>query len=142
MGQKLTGYVSRYIDGEYVNLRPGDDAPDWVTNPELLSDDGATAPSDPDGADGEKADDLESLNTDALKKIAAELGVAQTGKKAEIRERIVAKRAEVEADAKAAESDDTTKGRDELVARAAELGIEIEDQYTDAEIEALIEAAE
>lgn len=76
MGQKLTGYVSRYIDGEYVNLRPGDDAPDWVTNPELLSD------------------------------------------------------------------DDTTKGRDELVARAAELGIEIEDQYTDAEIEALIEAAE
>lgn len=140
MGQKLTGYVSRYIDGEYVNLRPGDDAPDWVTNPELLSDDDGTTPTtDPDGSDGVTADDLESLNADALKQIAAELGVAQTGKKAEIRDRIVAKRAELETEAKA---DDTTKGRDELVARAAELGIEIEDQYTDAEIEALIEAAE
>lgn len=142
----LTGYVHRLADGVLESHAPGDPAPDWITNPELLSD-AAAAPvvntsTDTGNTDGSPAggedtgDGLDAMTGDQLKKLAGELELAKSGSKADLIARIRAKR---EADAEEANSNDAD--RDSLVEQAKELGIEVDENQSEVELQALIDAA-
>ena len=140
-----------------------------ITNPEIFTDgsadtasvsDDPTSPSAP--ADTETAPTLVVVDgtVPELRARAKELGVAQGGSKADLIERITAK---VTADASATtpeaagidpdgavDAPDSPAGTDEsgdtdraaLVARAEALGIAVDDELSDTELEALIEDAE
>ena len=152
----LTGHVARIIDGVLVSAGPGDVAPDWVTNPALFAEGDATpavvsgvitaeqveagsitvenpAPSPA------STDDLSALGIKELRKLAEEAGVAKSGSKEEIANRLRAKR---DADAEAANNDAENDTRDELVAKAAALGAEGAENMTDAELAAVVEQGE
>lgn len=143
----LTGYVHRLEDGVLKTYAPGDVAPDWVTNPKILTDkrnspDSAETPdttgeSTPSGEAKDAGDDLTGLGGPALKAIAGELGLARNGSLDAIRDRIRAKRAEQQDTPPVSDDED----RDALVEKAKALGIEVDDQLTDVELQALIEAA-
>lgn len=138
MAKKLTGHVHRWIDGVLVSLAPGDPVPDWVTNPALIEDDNEVAVDTNDGeGDTPKGDDLDDLDLDALKLIAAAEEISKRGSADTIRANIRAKRAgEVPVD------EDVSSDRDSLIAKAVELGITVDDEFTDAELEVLIASAE
>lgn len=147
----LTGHVHRLHDGVLETYYPGQPAPDWVTNPDLLADAAEHAPSAapvtapaapaapaaPSGAPAaaDAGDGLDDLKGDALKDIAKELGIATSGSKPELVNRIRAKRAEAEA------SDSAAGDRDSLVEQAKALGIEVDENLSEVELQALIEEA-
>lgn len=148
----LTGHVSRVINGVPVILAPGDPAPDWVTNPELLADaprkaapatpapPTATAPVTPSVGDG-----LDALNLKELQEAAEAAEVSKKGSKKEIADRIRAKQAAAEPAATsegAKESDESNSDRGEMLAKAQELGIEDAEDLTDAELQAALENEE
>lgn len=139
----LTGHVHRLHNGVLESHGPGDVAPDWVTNPDILTDAASdkdepqstpapTAPSTPAEpvSDGDGLDDLKG---DELKNIAGDLGIAKSGSKPELIARIRAKREE--------ESEETTD-RDALVAKAKELGFDVDDNLSEVELQALIDSKE
>lgn len=139
----LTGHVHRLENGVLVSYKPGDVAPDWVTNPNILKsadgdpvnqDDTSDASSD----ETETGDGLDDLSGDALKEIAEDLGIAKSGSKADVRDRIRAKRAEIAA---ANNGDDDDSDRAALIQKAKELGHEVDDSLSDTELQVLIEGA-
>lgn len=136
----LTGYAHRLKDGVLETAKPGDVAPDWVTNPKILAEKSATGPdletttAEPTPpAPAPTGDDLDGLDGKALKAIADELGVAKNGKLTDITDRIRAKRAE---------SVPEPTDRDALAAKAVELGIEVDDNLSEAELQVLIDSKE
>lgn len=151
--QFLTGTVHRLHEGVLESHYAGEEAPEWVTNPKVLSDTdprgaavtdtpdpaGSTPPAG-DGGNGteDKVDDLTNLDGKALKKIAGELGLKQTGSKAVLAAAIRAKRAE-SAPAPAAEED---AERAALIESLKAKGIEVDESLTEAELAALAEAQE
>lgn len=134
MVKKLTGHVHRLEAGVLVSFQPGDDAPDWVTNPALLTETD-NAPEDPEDAHVvdpvNPVDDVDSLGIHDLRALAEQVGVSKSGKKADIKARIVAKRAEP--------VETTDPGRDALIEKAKALGIEVDDNWSDIELQVLIE---
>lgn len=144
----LTGWVHRLEDGVLKSYGPGDVAPDWVTNPKILTTDAAvksddttpastdTTPAPPTGtAPAATGDDLDGLAGKELKVIAGELGVAKNGSLDAIRDRIRAKRAE------SVEEPDADADHEALVEMAKTLGIEVDDAMSDVELQVLIEGA-
>ncbi|MFF7293222.1 hypothetical protein ACFY9N_11895 [Microbacterium sp. NPDC008134] len=151
----LTGHVARIVGGVLVTAGPGDAAPDWVTNPNIIADEAessapAPAAQTPPTKTAPKAakpdeekDDLSDLGIEDLRALAVEAGVAKSGKKTEIAARIRAKRAEAKPAGDAEESNDGDTGdRDALVAKATALGIEDAGDLTDDELSAAIESEE
>ncbi|MFJ4173405.1 hypothetical protein [Microbacterium sp. NPDC089696] len=149
----LTGHVARVVGGVLVAAGPGDPAPDWVTNPNLIAADD-TASTDtsggqtpepaapaPKAADAEK-DDLSDLGIEALRDLAEKAGVAKSGKKTEIAARIRAKRAAGTPDGNDGAGDDGNADHDVLVAKATALGVEDAEKLTDDELTAAIESFE
>lgn len=156
----LTGHVARIIDGVLVTAGPGDVAPDWVTNPDLIADAGAEestpepaggtpagdggntppagAGTPPAGGDGKtpEGDDLDDKKGDELKAIAGDLGVAKSGSKPELIARIRAKRAEQEPAGDTGDAGDTA--REALVEKAKAAGIDDAEDRTDAELLAVV----
>ncbi|RBO73531.1 hypothetical protein [Microbacterium sp. H6] len=147
--QYLTGTVHRLHEGVLESLYAGDEAPDWVTNPKVLSEaqpgepasleatepGGQTQPAgDPGMSSDEEVDDLTGLDGKALKKIAGELGLKQTGSKPVLTAAIRAKRAEA-TPAPAAEDAERTALIEQLKAK----GIEVDESLTEAELQALAE---
>lgn len=136
----LTGYVHRLEDGVLKTYAPGDVAPDWVTNKKILTDSLSTEAVEDqtkseigEGENPPAGDDLDGLDGKALKDIAGELGLAKNGSLEAVRERIRAKRAE-STEPPAADED-----RAALVEKATALGIEVDDNMSDVELQALIE---
>lgn len=144
--QYLTGTVHRLHEGVLESHYAGEEAPEWVTNPKVLT---STAPSGdestgtPDGtppagqsdkSESDIKDDLTDLDGKSLKAIAGELGLKQNGSKADLAARIRAKRAE-SAPAPSAEDAERTALIEKLTAR----GIEVDESLTDAELQALVE---
>lgn len=148
--QYLTGTVHRLHEGVLESLHAGDEAPDWVTNPAVLTDVGPngdqsanstppTSPTRPTGStENEITDDLTDLNGKALAEIAGELGLKKTGSKAALTAAIRAKRAE-SAPAPAAEED---AERAALIESLKAKGVEVDESLTEAELAALAEAQE
>lgn len=141
----LTKHVHRLNLGVLESHAPGEPAPDWVTNTDAFIDaeqdvtaTATTAPaSTPSDTSVEVTDDLTDLDGAGLKDVADELGIPKSGSKAELRERIRAKRA-----ADAAESDeDTDTARAALIEQAIAAGHEVDDSMSDAELQVLIEGA-
>lgn len=138
MAKKLRVFIHTWHDNEFVSLKPGDAAPDWVTNPEAFEDDDAT--EDTGAETPEDADELDALDHGALKEIAGELGLSKKGSADTLRTNIREKRAE---SVPAGDENETVTGdRATLIEKATELGIDVEDTFTDAEIEMLIEQAQ
>ena len=139
--QYLTGAVHRLHDGVLESHYAGEAAPDWVTNAKILTDKPAHADevdvvvaedtSGPDSSTETAADDLAGLDGKALKKIADEVGVAKNGSLDTIRDRIRAKRAE------STGKDGGDTEREALIEKLTAKGIEVDDQMSDAELEAL-----
>lgn len=147
--QYLTGTVHRLHEGVLESHYAGEEAPDWVTNPKVLTD---TKPGEPESIDAPErtgqtpaagdsgkstdgeVDDLTNLDGKALKKIAGDLGLKQTGSKAALTAAIRAKRAE-SAPAPAAEDAERTALIEQLKAK----GVEVDESLTDAELQALAE---
>lgn len=159
-----------------VTLSRGDEVPKWaeklITNPELFvsvadsgSDAAEQAQSDPDGANTQGAtteltpgatEVTEVTGTVAeLKEQAKGLGIAQSGSKAELIDRITAKLAEdaaatglpgetaADTAANTAAAEANVGGdRAVLEARAEELGASFDADTTDDELVAIIEAHE
>lgn len=145
----LTGHVSRIINGIPVVLGPGDPAPDWVTNPALIATAEKSAPSAdtvPEATKTEETkavDELDALKITQLREVAEQAGVAKSGSKQELIDRIRAKRAaDSDSGANSAEAEAAGGDRDEMLAKAAELGIEDADQFTDDELQAALESQE
>lgn len=135
----LTGHVHRLVDGVLESHAPGEPAPDWVTNTELIgvadttpadTADTGTTPGVDDG------DGLDALSGTELKEVAGELDVAKSGSKADLIARIRAKRA-----AGADNHDDDAADRDSLIEQAKALGIEVDENQSEVELQALIDAA-
>src|SRR5690606_33263274 len=84
-------------------------------------------------AEGADVDPLGGLGIKELRELAVSEGVAKSGSKQEIADRIRAKRATV---------DDSDPGREGLVEKAKSLGIEDADDLTDAELQAVLEQEE
>ncbi len=155
----LTGHVSRVINGVPVILGPGDPAPDWVTNPALLASAATNrvteerAPASKakpaedtrdEGNSAHPADGLDALNIKTLRTVAEDAGLAKSGSKQDLIDRIRATSA-VDAPAKSdtEDSDAAIDGdRDQMLAKAADLGIEDADHLTDAELQAALENEE
>lgn len=146
----LTGTVHRLHDGVLESHFAGDEAPDWVTNEKVLTDvdprgDASSSTPDPAGhtppagaagqGSDETVDDLTELNAKELAKIAGDLGLKKTGSKAVLTAAIRAKRAE-SAPAPAAEED---AERTALIESLKGKGIEVDENLTDAELQALAE---
>lgn len=149
----LNGHVARVIGGVLVTAGPGDPAPDWVTNPALIDEPSAEpvgtdavqaptpAPSAPKAApSAQNTDDLSGLGIKELRDLAEATGVAKSGSKAEIADRIRAKRSEAKPDGVV--GDDETSDRDALVAKATALGVEDAENLTGDELNAAIESLE
>lgn len=143
----LTAHVHRLNGGVLESYAPGQPAPDWVTNPDLLADAAehtpppapAPTPPEPTGSTEEldAVDGLDDLKGDELKQIAEDLEIAKSGSKPELIARIRAKRAELAADAGAGADGD----RDSLIEQAKALGIEVDENQSDVELQALIDDA-
>lgn len=133
----LTGWVHRLEEGVLKSYGPGDVAPEWVTNKKILttervkSDDTTEPSTDETETTG---DDLDALAGKELKAIADELGVAKNGSLDAIRDRIRAKRDE-------SEPDDEDAEHAALVEKAQALGIDVDENMTDVELQVLIEGA-
>lgn len=125
----LTGYVHRLEDGIVKTYGPGDVAPDWVTNPDLIASVDAAAPVEDDSPEPE-GDGLDSLGIKELREAAAAAGIAKSGSKADIIARLRAQEPDVE--------DDTDHGS--LIERAKSLGIDVDDNMSEVELQALIDA--
>jgi len=153
---------------DLVTLVAGDSVPDWaedrVTNPDLFAEketpSTASEPAPPAGAQqaapGSTPPAVDGTVAE-LKARAKELGIAQSGSKAELIERITAK---LTADAAQAESTNEPAGSDgsassdavtaggsdtertALEQRAEELGITVEAEWSDEELRTVIEDAE
>lgn len=149
----LNGHVARVIGGVLVTAGPGDAAPDWVTNPALIdapsaepastdaSQPPAPAPSASKPAPSdENTDDLSGLGIKELRDLAEATGVAKSGSKSEIADRIRAKRSEAKPQGDAGAADDEATDRDALVTKATDLGIEDAENLTDDELNAAIES--
>lgn len=142
----LTKHVHRLHFGVLESHAPGDPAPDWVTNADAFveavkPDDttpASTASTPPaSGTDNEVVDDLTDLTLDGLKDVAVDLGIAKSGSKGDLLERIRAKRA---ADAAENNSNDDT-ARAALIEQARAAGHEVDDSMSDTELQVLIEGA-
>lgn len=143
----LTRVVHRLENGVLKTYHPGDVAPDWVTNPKALapastgdvnSDDTPPASTEQTATEPDEkttGDDLDGLDGKALKAIADDLGVSKGGSLDAIRDRIRAKRAE------SAPDGDEDADRAALVEMAKSLGIEVDDEMSDVELQVLIEGA-
>lgn len=140
----LTGYVHRVeADGTILTGKPGDEAPDWVTNEGVLTDVAPTSVAPAahvEAAADEPADEagssLAGATVKELKTIAKKHGVSQKGSKADLIAAIEAAR-DITADD---EADAAT--REALEARATALGIEFDEDTTDEELALVIENAE
>lgn len=144
--QYLTGTVHRLNEGVLESHYAGEEAPEWVTNPKVLTGiapngdepTGTTTETTPTGTTGSSEDttkdDLTDLDGKALKKIAGELGLKQTGSKAVLAAAIRAKRAE---SAPAPTSEDAERAA--LIETLTAKGIEVDESLTDAELQALAE---
>jgi len=142
----LTKHVHRLNFGVLESHAPGDPAPDWVTNPNAFVEDvkqgdpptPSSAPTPPAGETGDGVvDDLTPLKIDGLRSVAGDLGIAKSGSKADLLERIRAKRA-----ADAAESNaDADGARTALIEQAKAAGHEVDDSMSDVELQVLIEGA-
>jgi hypothetical protein len=150
--QFLTGTVHRLHEGVLESHYAGEEAPEWVTNPKVLTDNdpsGASATDTPDPAGStppagdkgksadETVDDLTDLNGKALAEIAGELGLKKTGSKAALTAAIRAKRAE---SAPAPDAEDAE--RTALIESLKAKGIEVDENLTAAELQALAESQE
>lgn len=139
----LTKHVHRLNFGVLESHAPGDPAPDWVTNPSAFveavkqGDTPATSTPTTPPADTEVVDDLTELTLDGLKNVATDLGIAKSGSKGDLLERIRAKRA---ADAAENNSNDDT-ARAALIEQARAAGHEVDDSMSDTELQVLIEGA-
>ena len=157
--QYLTAHVHRLDDGGLKTYAPGDGAPDWVTNPKLLTSkapgsqetEDAGQPATPTGTTGQSGaaanDDLGLMDGKALKEIAGQLSVAKNGSLDAIRELIRAKRAEktpdpVEANNGNAGDAAAEAERAALIAKLREQGHDVSDDVTEAELAALTEEQE
>lgn len=150
--QFLTGTVHRLHEGVLESHYAGDEAPEWVTNPKVLTDADPSGSESSDSTDNstptgkvdsgksepEIKDDLTDLGGKALAEIAGELGLKKTGSKAALTAAIRAKRAE-SAPAPAAEED---AERAALIESLKAKGIEVDESLTEAELAALAEAQE
>lgn len=137
----LTGWVHRLEDGILKSYGPGEQVPDWVTNKKIIATGGAAAveqPVETTTTPHPTGDDLDGLAGKELKAIANDLGVAKNGSLDAIRDRIRAKREEV-----AAENEpDEDEAHAALVEKAKELGIEVDDNMSDVELQVLIDEKE
>lgn len=142
----LNAHVHRLHKGVLETYGPGDKAPDWVTNAALftvaaneVSDD--TTPTAP-AADGDGLDDLSGKE---LANIADGEGIAKTGSKKVLIDRIRGHRAAAAGIALTPVAEETGLGndRDVLVARALELGFDdVDDNTSEVELQALIDSKE
>lgn len=144
--QYLTGTVHRLHEGVLVSHYAGEEAPEWVTNPKVLTGvspnpeepantTNGTPPADPKSSVGDVTnDDLTDLDGKALKAIADELGVRKSGKLTEIADRIRAKRAESNP---APSSEDAERAA--LIESLKAQGLDVDETLTDAELQALAE---
>jgi hypothetical protein len=143
----LTGWVHRLVDGVLESHGPGEPAPDWVTNPDVLAKSApadvedstsTTPPAGKPAGDTATGDDLDDLKADALKELAGTLEIAKSGSKADLIARIRAKREEVAA----GNEPDEDEAHAALVEKAKELGIEVDDNMSDVELQVLIDEKE
>lgn len=148
--KRLTGYVHVTHKGESVTLSPGQILPRWaediVTNPDVLED--ANAGHEPDEPDHSRPADVPDGaqipdDLPALRATAKELGLDARGSadslRAKIREHVDAEAAKA-AEAAASTTEETAAV--DLRAKATELGLEVTDETTEAELEALIASKE
>ena len=139
----LTKHVHRLNFGVLESHAPGDPAPDWVTNPNAFVEavkqgdtPSTSTPSTPPADTGDEVvDDLTPLKIDGLRTVAGDLGIAKSGSKADLLERIRAKRA---ADA-AENNDNDDTARAALIEQARAAGHEVDDSMSDTELQVLIE---
>ena len=145
----FTAHVHLLHNFETVSFAPGDLVPDWadelVTNPdafEVREASKTSATPEPAGDGGAGGDGLDDLKAAELKDIAKELGIPARGNKADLVAAIRAKRAEAEPEPAAGEDGGQSAGRAALDERAQALGLEVDPDWTDEELETAIEAAE
>ena len=149
--QYLTGTVHRLNDGNLESHYAGEEAPEWVTNPKVLTDqkpgseqeqgEPAGDPGTPPAGDGGNGnppvdDDLTPLDGKALKAMADELKLKKSGSLDDIRGRIRAKRAEGKP------VGDQNAERDALIEKLKEKSIEFDSDATEVELQALLEQGE
>jgi hypothetical protein len=140
----LTAHVHRLHKGVLETYGPGDVAPDWVTNPALFdasAEDNAPEESDDTPSDGDGLDDMTGKD---LAKLAGDEGIATSGSKQVLIDRIRGHRAAGKSIEPAAVAEDTglVNDREVLVARATELGFEVDENTSEVELQALIDSKE
>ncbi len=149
----LNAHVHRLHKGVLETYGPGDEAPDWVTNAALFTDpDAATDDGDDTtAAAGGKTppvtegDGLDDLTAKKLAALAEAEGIAKTGSKTVLIERIRGHRAAAAGIELTPVVEDTglVNDRDVLVARAIELGFDdVDDNTSEVELQALIDSKE
>lgn len=163
----LNAHVHRLHKGVLETYGPGDEAPDWVTNTDLFVSDsslevivaGAINASklDVGRIDVSKiaanaitvheitGDGLDDLTGKQLADVAETEGIAKTGSKKVLIERIRGHRAASAGIALAPVAEETglVNDRDVLVARALELGFDdVDDNTSEVELQALIDSKE
>lgn len=144
----LTAHVHRLHKGVLESHRPGDVAPEWVTNPALFAtSDVADDVANDDTADVSTettGDGLDDMTGKELADLAGREGIAKSGSKGVLIDRIRAHReaaAGIEL-APAAGDPELINDREVLVARATELGFEINEYTSEVELQALIDSKE
>lgn len=141
----LNGHVSRLHKGVLETYGPGDEAPEWVTNTALFTtadtaeedgDDSSEPATDGDGLDDKTGKELADL--------AEAEGIAKSGSKQVLIDRIRGHRAASSDIAlkPVAEDEGLVNDREVLVARAVELGFEVDDNTSEVELQALIDSKE
>lgn len=154
--QFLTGTVHRLNEGVLESHYAGEEAPEWVKNPKVLTDVDPSGAGSSDSTDNstptgkavadktgsgksepEITDDLTDLGGKELAKIAGDLGLKKTGSKAVLTAAIRAKRAE-----NAPSGDEDTAERTALIESLTARGIEFDETLTEAELAALAESQE
>lgn len=149
----LNAHVHRLHKGVLETYGPGDEAPDWVTNAALFTtsdtatdDDGDTTAAAGDTTPpATEGDGLDELTGKALAELAETEGIAKTGSKKVLIERIRGHRAASAGIALTTVAEDTglLNDRDVLVARAIELGFDdVDDNTSEVELQALIDSKE
>ncbi len=146
----FTKHVHVHNGAERISFRPGDEVPDWaeITNPKVFTDatpggvqsadtPAASTPQTPPAA---PADDLDTLDRDALQAIAGTLEISKRLGDDNLRAAIREKRAADAAAAEAAANAEPT-GRAALEAALTAKGIEFTAENSDEELEAFLEGA-
>ncbi len=149
----LNAHVHRLHKGVLETYGPGDEAPDWVTNaalfttPNAANEDGEdTTPPEGGAATTPvvEGDGLDDLTGKQLAELAEAEGIAKTGSKKVLIDRIRGHRAASAGIELTPVVEDTGLGNDRevLVARAIELGFDVDDNTSEVELQALIDSKE